>query len=247
MSNVMVVAAREISARRLIFLTAPAWGVLVAIMGSLHHDRNAVVTAAAICALVFGVVMSLVVGSALVGRELAERRLSFYFARPIGAASIWGGKFLGGLAIVIASQLLVLAPSLIGYRIVGDDVISIAVVLALPIGLLALGIVAGIAFRSKSLWVGVDLTVLVGTGLLARWTFLILDPRSEFGLSPFFAKISLVGAGVATLILVAASAAAVIAGRCELSRAHRAASLVMLSLLPAAAASVIWAHWFASR
>jgi hypothetical protein len=246
MSSMMTVAAREIRARKLVFFTAPAWGVLVAFLGGLHHDRTAVVTASAICALVFGVVMSLVIGAA-VGRELAERRLSFYFSRPISAPAIWGGKFLGGLAVVMASQLLVLFPTLIVFGIVADDFISISIALALSIGLLPLGIVGGIAMRSKSLWVGIDMTVLVGSCLLARWAFMILDPRAEYGMSPFFLKISAVGAAVATLILVVASAAAVMVGRCELRRAHRAASLVMLSLLPIAAAGVLWAHWFVAR
>ena len=242
MSTAMIVAAREIRARKLIFLTAPAWGVLVAVLGSIHHDRNAVITAAAICALVFGVVMSLVVGSALVGRELAERRLSFYFARPIPAASIWGGKYVGGLAVVIASQVLVLAPSLIAFRVVGDDAISIAVVLALPIALLALGMVVGIALRSKSLWVASDLCVLVGTGFLIRWGWAILD--DALAISDFLLKPLIVGGCLVAIVLVVGSAAAVMVGRCDIKRAHRAAALVVLVLVPAGFGGVAWAHWY---
>src|ERR1051325_3266222 len=74
MSRVMAVAAREIMARKLVFLTAPAWGVMVAVLGGLHHNPGSVFTAATICALVFTVVMGLVIGAALVGRELAEHR-----------------------------------------------------------------------------------------------------------------------------------------------------------------------------
>ena len=249
MRNTIVVAGREIRARRLVFLTAPAWGLLVAIMGGLHHDRASVVMAAMICALVFGVVMSLVIGSTLIGGELAERRLSFYFARPISAASIWGGKFVGGLAVVVVAQLLVLAPSLVAYRVVADDLISLGVVTALSIGLLAIGIVLGIILRSKTAWVGLDLTVLVGAGLLTGLAWRIFDAGvffTEWGpaMAGFSTKVVVIAAGVISIVMFVAGAAAVIVGRCDVRRAHRAASLVLLALIPAALAGVLWARWF---
>src|SRR5579884_2362977 len=105
MNRMMIVAAREISARKLLFVTAPLWGLLIAGLGVLHEDRSGGINAPTICALIFGIVMSLVIGSGLVGRELAERRLSFHFARPLSGTAIWGGKLLGGLVAVVASQL----------------------------------------------------------------------------------------------------------------------------------------------
>ena len=45
------------------------------------------------------------------GRELAERRLSFHFSRPLAAPVVWGGKLAGGLALVLLAELIVFIPS----------------------------------------------------------------------------------------------------------------------------------------
>src|SRR5207247_6134329 len=45
-----------------------------------------------------------------VGRDIAAGRLGVYFARPLSAAAIWGGKMLGALALLLGAVLLACLP-----------------------------------------------------------------------------------------------------------------------------------------
>ena len=49
-------------------------------------------------------------GSTILASDIAQKRLSFYFSRPLPAAAIWAGKLLGALVISIACTFLVAAP-----------------------------------------------------------------------------------------------------------------------------------------
>ena len=250
MNKMMAVAAREIMSRKLVLITAPVWGVLVAVTGVLHHARADGITAAIICALIFGTVVALVIGSSTVGRELGERRLSFHFARPISAVGIWSGKFLGALAIIVASQILVITPTLIasrGFESFAEGGIVLAAATALAVAFLALGIVLGIVLRARDGWVAVDLGVLIGSGLLTGLAWRIFESgiRADAP-NPFLARIAVNAASIVALVLLIASAVAVIGGRSDLRRAHRATSLVLLALIPVALGGVLWARWFIS-
>src|SRR5205807_2387387 len=55
--------------------------------------------------------LSGILGMWLVGRELSEKRMSFYFARPLSPAAIWFGKLSGAIAIVVACTAIVFTPS----------------------------------------------------------------------------------------------------------------------------------------
>ena len=84
------VALREITERRFVLAAAVAAGILPFLVpflpGVAASDAG---TARSIVALTlscaFGLGGSLLVGASVVGRELAEKRLSFHFSRPLPA------------------------------------------------------------------------------------------------------------------------------------------------------------------
>jgi len=251
MSKLMVVAAREVAARKLLFPAALIMGFFPLAIGAISRAHAPGIPGATMMALIFGIVIAVVIGASVVGRELGERRLSFYFARPLSGTAIWGGKVLGGLAAVLASEILVLAPSLVvnhGLPTYADGGIFVSVIVAMSVALLSFGIVLGIVLRAKTAWIGLDLGVLIGSGLLAGSGWRILSagiyPTAETTWTSFLVTLALVTTAVVAITLFVAGAAAVIIGRCDLRRAHRAASLVLLALIPLGASGVAWAHWF---
>jgi hypothetical protein len=54
-------------------------------------------------------VISVIVGMSLLGEELSNGRLSFYFTRPFGPSAIFGGKMLGGALLALVIQGVVIA------------------------------------------------------------------------------------------------------------------------------------------
>ncbi|WP_457831553.1 hypothetical protein, partial [Staphylococcus aureus] len=68
-----------------------------------------------VIALMLGIFSSLGVafftGVVLFGRDLSEKRIGFYFSRPIPALSLWTGKILAGWALILGSFFATLVPS----------------------------------------------------------------------------------------------------------------------------------------
>ena len=181
----------------------------------------------------FGLGGSLLVGASVVGRELAEKRLSFHFSRPLPAPVLWAGKLAGGLALVLLTELVVLLPSsaasggfpgLPGLNL--DTPVLWAILLsAIPFFLLAW--VGSVAIRSRSPWLVVDLVLLVA---LPPSLFLIARRLIRYGHGPEPSWV-LVPLGVLIAALLAATLAQVAAGRTDARRGHGAQSLVLWGLL----------------
>lgn len=53
----------------------------------------------------------LVLGSSIVGRDLVEGRLRFFFARPVSAGTLWGAKLTAALLLLLGTVVLLFLPS----------------------------------------------------------------------------------------------------------------------------------------
>jgi hypothetical protein len=244
------VALREVAERRFVLVAAAAAAVvpfLVPLLPGVPGDQ-AVLTrgiVALVLASAFGLGGSLLVGASVVGRELAERRLSFHFSRPIPAAVVWGGKLVGGLALVLLAELIVFLPAsaasgafpgLPGMSL--DGVVLWAILLcAVPFFLLAW--VGSVALRSRSPWLVVDLVLVVAAPQLL---FVIGRRLMRYGHGPE-PSWAFVSVGVLLMALLAATLAQVVAGRTDARRGHGAQSLALWGVLLAAlAAGSLWAE-----
>lgn len=68
---------------------------------------------AALVATIAAAATAVAVGGSAIARDLAERRLSFYFERPISNWAIWGGKTAAAGALSVAVGAVILLPSVL--------------------------------------------------------------------------------------------------------------------------------------
>jgi len=259
----LVVAAREISERKRIFVAAAVAGLLP-FLAPLFPDvaRGDVPQARAILATVFalsfGIGTAIVLGSTILVRDFVERRAGFYFSRPLPALAIWGGKTLAALLLAAGAALLAAFPSWIASpgtpMLPGSDLGSFSTLLAtfslagVVFGgflfLVALFHAAAVAVRSRSPWLVVDVVLLVLCGiavgrsaatLIREWHPVAFLALLEWGLPALL------------FVLLVAGAVSVAAGRTDLRRGHGAQSLVLWScLLPLVAAGALGTRWLVS-
>jgi hypothetical protein len=243
MRALLLLAEREIVDKRAVLAAALGAGVVALLtpllpgvfQGSATDARNAM---ALILAATFAVAVALMYGASCIARDLRERRLSFYFSRPLPAASLWAGKMLAGLLLTFGSAALVVAPAALvgGPRVVAwlaepESLWLLGVVL----GLLVLAHAVAVMLSSRSAWLALDLVALVaigaGTAVLLR---MIWVTGSALVLVLAIAAFG----GALLAALVAAGLVQVAAGRTDLRRGHRALSLTLWSTLALATAAL---------
>lgn len=244
----IAIARRELLERRVVWLAAGIAGLLPFAAPWLPQIRSygddARDAAAFFLSAGFSAVLAVVLGSTLVTRELIDRRLGFYFVRPISEGAIWSGKMLAGFLVTVSSGILILLPS----TIVGGGLFSwklnpaetllvTSICLSGVLLLLTLGHAVSVMFRSRS-----GLLVLDVLGLVAVIT-LVLTGRRLLVLADARPAI-LQGAILLTAGVLAALWAAglrqVAHGRTELGRGHAALSRTLWSVLLPLAFS-LWA------
>ena len=251
MTRFAAVALREIAERRFVLLAAGVASVipfLVPLLPGVPGDQAGLTRGltALILACSFGLGGSLLVGASVVGRELAERRLSFHFSHPLAGPVVWGGKLAGGLALVLLAELIVFLPasaasgSLPGLPGLTLEAPSLWAILLLAVPFFLVAWVGSVALRSRSPWLIADLVLLVA---LPAVLFVVGRRLLRFGgrFDPVTVVSAAVGALVAALLL--ATFAQVVVGRTDARRGHGAQSLVLWGiLLTATAAGTLWAE-----
>lgn len=248
MRRFAAVAVREVAERRSVLVAAAAAAVLpflVPLLPGVPSDQGEAARSltALVLACALGLGGSILVGASVVGRELAERRLSFHFARPLSAPVIWGGKVVGGLALVLLSELVVLLPASAasgGFPGLPELGLEPAGLWALPLCAVPLFLAAwvgSVSIRSRSPWLVVDLVLLVS---LLALLFVVGRrlARYGYGIGP---DELLIGIGILLGSLLTATLAQVAAGRTDARRGHGAQSVTLWSLLLVATAA--WSAW----
>jgi hypothetical protein len=204
-------------------------------------------------ALLLTTILALFLGGSVVASDLAERRLAFYFSRPLPGWAIWGGKMAAALVLVFGSGLLALAPAvLLGRNLSVDGIWGVAGVvsvsgpglfLAWAAGLVSLFLTAhaaSVIVRARSAWALLDLTALgVATGLIwgmVRWLrragVFLYWPGTEPGIL-LWMEVGLFAAVLLALAL--AGALQVVQARTDLRRAHQVLSQTLWGTVLAAA------------
>lgn len=261
MKGFAAVFGRELAERRLIPLVALAFGVVAVLLPLVPGlDRLGVPTAdlrvgaAANFALLLSGGLALLLGGSAVAGDLSERRIGFYFSRPITGWSIWAGKMAAVSVLAFGAALLVLLPTILAGGMdlgglwpvggVGTDLFTLlasfcALVLFLQLAAHAVSVI----LRSRSPWIVLDVAALGAFAALMamavqRLTFegLGARPWSAGGgtlLLGFEVLMFLLSIG----ILFAAGAVQVIQGRTDIRRGHRFLSATLWGLLLALALS----------
>ncbi len=108
---------REVAERRLLLLAGLFLGFVPIVLPWVpgiptRFSPEEIRTAAAIgLTMLFGGVSLLILGSTIVGRDLSEKRLGFYFSRPISSWTLWLSRIVAALVLVLVSVLLIVTPT----------------------------------------------------------------------------------------------------------------------------------------
>jgi len=252
MKGFAAVWRREIAERRLLFLIG-LLGFFPFLLPFARLGTGELRSEAAFgLGVVVSVVLALGLGTSIVARDLAERRLGFYFSRPLSGWAIWAGKLGAGLALSLGAGVLVLVPALLfapgAFRfdlLVADGgraaLAGLLNGVAALLTLLLLAHAASIMVRSHSPWIALDLAGLSCCALLfwsaGRRLLLAGAPMllPRIGGSWTANPVNRIGTPLVLLAFAAASASQVLHGRTDPRRSHRLLSSVLWSLLLALA------------
>lgn len=108
---------REIAERRLLLAAGLFLGLVPIVLPWLpgipaRFSPEEIRVAATIgLAALFGSATLLILGSTIVGRDLSEKRLGFYFSRPIKSWVLWLSRITAALALVLVSVTLIVTPT----------------------------------------------------------------------------------------------------------------------------------------
>ena len=236
MRHILAITARDLQERRLVFLAAFLAGVvtiLVAYFRSFGMGReDSLIVGALSMIAVFSIGVGLLGGASMMARDLVERRMSFYLARPVSMIDIWGGKMLAALLLALLSSVIVVIPiALVGGRPFlaalqkSEDWQSVVFLSALgAVAAVALGHYFSITARSRSTWVALDLVapllLAVPIAMVVRWfargVAVWLIAGSAVTLTATF-----------VLLLWISSAVGLARGRAELREVHKRTSIVL--------------------
>lgn len=258
------VATREVMERKLIFAACLMLGILSLAAPLLPDfrltggDPKATISFFAFAfTFMFGLSLSFMTGATIISRDLAERRMSFYFSKPISHWSIWGGKMLGAFLItVIGSLLAVLPATMIGGGLFmltnpkADPMEKEAgwvvdlVVWTIILFFIAIGHFASIALRARSKWVALD---IFGASAITLILYYATKPLVTAGAMDVV-KVMLITAVLALLLsLFVAGAIGIARGRTDIRVVHAATSIGFMSIMgPIALATLLYSAWVRS-
>jgi hypothetical protein len=192
-------------------------------------------------AIAFPIATALAVGASVVARDVAERRLSFYFARPLSAASLWAGKFLGGAELILIVAVVCFLPVQLSLAL--DPAYVALGVLAL-LGVMPIASVVAAMYRSRSRLFALDL----GAGVLVL-ALLALQARRLLVAGATGALVAALAVGLAAIMVAALAASAIqlAYGRADVHRGHIGLSATLWTIVAAGVgAFALWSGWVLS-
>ena len=246
MSAVLGIARREVRERRFLLAAAAVLGLVAGILRVVPSPwaKDLGESLTLLLLLAFPAGAALAVGSSLIGRDLAERRLSFYFSRPLSAGSLWAGKFLGGAALVGGAFLCCYVPMLVGWLRDGLSVEPRAAgfMLLVFLGLMGLAHVVITMYRSGSPLFALDLGLAAAfVVLLAVEVRHLTAAGAGQALFGMLGRVAFPALAIATIV---AAAAQLLYGGADARRGHVALSVAVWTLaFTSLGALALWGRW----
>ncbi len=254
------IAVRELTARWILIPAAVVLGTLAMLaIRSLDLNRggaDGMLTGTWIATL--GI--SVIVGMSLLGEELSNGRLSFYFVRPFAPSAIFGGKLLAGVLLALGIQGLVISLVAIGLpaiawvdsdlaargltAVVGERILA-------TFACIVLGMATGIVLQSRTRWFILDVSCIAAIGLVTAWVVLHVTQQMHFedcgdlSVPPDYDEqitiLQIAALAIGGLGLAIATARALARGRTDRERAHAALSTTLWPIVVPAAAAMLLA------
>ncbi len=249
MRNALVIAAREFEEKRFVAYAAVSFAVLPFLIGMIPmvHGKSpgeAIVILAIILSSGFSVGLGVITGASFIG-DVSAGRMSFYFSRPVGSLSIWFGKLIAGIVLIVGCFGIIAAP----VRFIGNSWISVwdvtftqltTIVLGVAVALFLIAHVIGTFARSRSPLIALDFVAAIVCGVVI---WLLILPLA-LGLAADLIKWLLIALAIAlTVAIVAGGAWQLERGRTDRRRGHRALSQFLWTFMAVAlllAAGFVW-------
>jgi len=232
MTHALAIARRDLAERTSVFIAAAVLAVLPFVLtlvpGISSFSRvDVITTMGTLLAVGFTLGLALVLGVTMIGRDLTEKRMSFYFSKPLSAPAIWFGKLAAAvLSLAICFTILFVPSYLAGstswqksWNV--DLPIAFTVVTLAALALLLFGHLFGTMFRSKSPLVALDVVLMVVTGLALVG---IIRPLLEGFAMELAGRVTLALGVMVLLILLASGAWQLSKGRADRKQNHVALS-----------------------
>ncbi|HYN05715.1 MAG TPA: hypothetical protein VE359_24925, partial [Vicinamibacteria bacterium] len=179
MRKLLAVAARELRERWILFPASFVLGFNPLVLPAFGVDRRVMPELGLATSVLLGAGAAVVMGSTMLARDVSNGRLGFLFSRPLSWQTIWGGKWLAALVLVVSSGLLAAIPWMTAYPLAsigghhgdswiramldGQGALRFLLVIVLVVGFANFN---ATALRSRSPWLAFDLGLL----LAALWT-----------------------------------------------------------------------------
>lgn len=236
MKRLLAVAYLEARPRAGLLVVALALGTVptaLALAAPDALDATQAAQAVFVLAALLPPIAALLLGASMLGRDLAERRLSFYLTRPLSLTTTWSGKILGTAALLLLSAAAVTLPA--GLAGIGMEVPDLEPLPGLGLGrlfmtvaiasffFLVLSHVVATCLRGPALAVAAALGA--GTALAAAFIRLmgrLLDDRAYEDAS----RMALAFVAAASVVLLTAATVHLHRSRVEPRRAHLSLALL---------------------
>lgn len=255
MNSTLVIARRELTERRFVFVAAAILATLPFVLAATPQAKawgpmHVIAVVGGFAAVGFMFALPIALGSSIVSRELVEKRMSFYFARPVSAGAIWFGKVLASLFTIVACLAIILTPAaLFAHRAwqTGWSIPVSGAVLTLSISatsLFFLSHAVSTMLRSRSKWLVLDIILAVAVAY-ALWTIFV--PFLETMAMELLAVMAAIVSTALLVILATAGWWQLAHGRIDRVRNHvELSKYVWLSLGGVVLALTLFAWWVRS-
>lgn len=228
MKTVMIIAAREVREKARLFVVCAALALVpfaaTLLPGARGQSGDVLAVVGGFLAAVLGFGIAVTLGASTIVRDLAERRMSFYFTKPVGAPAIWIGKAAAGLFISLTCFAIIALPSALGARKawaiqwLGDTEPLVVAALTIVV-LFFLSHTMSTIIRSRSPLLALDFLFAI---VAVATMYLIVRPL-VIGSAIDLAKMVLTAIGVAIVIVLALAPVWQLAnGRSDIRRSHAA-------------------------
>jgi ABC-type transport system involved in multi-copper enzyme maturation permease subunit len=234
MNHTLAIARREIAEKRFALAAPAASALIIMLLPLLPHVRQNVwreiyAGGSAVIAITFTTGLALILGASIVGRELSDRRLSFYFAKPVSAQAIWLGKLIAALLMIAATCGIAAIPGLIAggevfrrtFTNPGEFVMPMAI--AIVVLFFSAHVVSTIA-RSHSAWALFDAAAIALSAYACWWILQPLVTHDAVAMWHFVAKVF---GWLLLIVVIAAGGWQLAKGRTDRLQSHRALSLFL--------------------
>lgn len=247
MKGLWAIMVRELQDKRTLLLGALPLGVIPWIapfVPGLSRFKAEEVRVAFMALLGISLPSALALGlcASVVGEEVAGRRLGFYFARPLAAWSIWGGKMLVALLVPLTAAVVIFTPLATLPPLPSGPFQAAGWSLAAAVLLGALAHAGAGLYRTRSPWLALDLALaafVAGAFYFVGWQMFDFGARDVALSAGVWLAVALV------VTCLTAGFAQVAYGRSDPQRGHLAlAATLWGGLLLCLGASAALAHFY---